>query len=117
MSKEQGFIEATRKVRNTYAHNAHNIQYVDVSLIELIKQRTDKSHLLKNLSAIKNYDEADSIAAHEKDRGFFWFGIIDSTMRFLFSAYHIAAAAKELGVARSTLYRRMDRLHIVLPRR
>jgi hypothetical protein len=36
--EEQGFIEATRKVRNTYAHN---IKYVDVSLIELIKQRTD----------------------------------------------------------------------------
>ena len=79
MSKEQGFIEATRKVRNTYAHN---IQYVDVSLIELIKQRTDKSHLLKNLSAIKNYDEANFIAAYEKDRGLFWFGIIDSTMLF-----------------------------------
>ena len=87
MSKEQGFIEVTRKVRNTYAHN---MQYVDVSLIELIKQRTDKTHLLKNLSAIKNYDEADFIAAYEKDRGFFWFGILDSTMRFLFFAYHIA---------------------------
>ena len=74
-------------MRNTYAHN---IKYVDDSLIELTKQRTDKSHLLKNLSAIKNYDEADLIAAYEKDRGFLRFGTIDSTMRFLFLAYHIA---------------------------
>jgi hypothetical protein len=85
--EEQGFIEATRKVRNAYAHN---IKYVDVSLIELIKQRPDKSHLLKNLSAIKNYDEADLITSYEKDRGFLRFGILDSTMRFLFFAYHIA---------------------------
>ena len=86
-SGELGFIEATRRVRNAYAHN---IKYVDVSLIELIKQRPDKSHLLKNLSAIKNYDEADLITSYEKDRGFLRFGILDSTMRFLFFAYHIA---------------------------
>jgi hypothetical protein len=47
--EEQGFIEATRKVRNAYAHN---IKYVDVSLIDLIKQRPDKSDLKKN-SALK----------------------------------------------------------------
>ena len=74
-------------MRNAYAHN---IKYVDVSLIELIKQRPDKSYLIKNLSAIENYDEANLIASYEKDRGFLRFGIIDSTMRFLFFAYHIA---------------------------
>jgi len=84
---EQDFIGATRRVRNAYAHN---IKYVDVSLIELIKQRPDKSYLIKNLSAIENYDEANLIASYEKDRGFLRFGIIDSTMRFLFFAYHIA---------------------------
>ena len=42
-----------------------------------------------DLSAIKNYDEADLITSYEKDRGFLRFGILDSTMRFLFFAYHI----------------------------
>lgn len=85
--EDHGFIEATRRVRNAYAHN---IKYVDVRLIDLIKQRQDKSHLLKNLSAIKHYDEADLIASYEKDGGFLRFCIVDSTMRFLFFAYHIA---------------------------
>lgn len=86
--EELGFIEATRRVRNAYAHN---IKLVDVSLIELIKQRGDKAQLLKNLSAIENYDEAKLVEMYEKDGGFLRFGIVDSTMRFLFFAYHIAA--------------------------
>jgi hypothetical protein len=85
--EEQGFIDATRRVRNVYAHN---IKYLDVSLIELIKQRPDKSHLLKNLSAIENYDEPNLIVLCEKNRELLRFGIINSAMRFLFYAYHIA---------------------------
>jgi hypothetical protein len=85
--EELGFIEATRLVRNAYAHN---IKLVDVNLIELIKQRGDKAKLLKNLSAIKNYDEGDLIGMYEKDGTFLRFCILDSTMRFLFFAYHIA---------------------------
>jgi hypothetical protein len=85
--EELGFVEATRRVRNAYAHN---IKYADVSLIELIKQRSDKPYLVKHLSAIKTYDESDLIARYERDPRFLRFCIIDSTMRFLFYAYHMA---------------------------
>ncbi len=85
--EELAFVEVTRRVRNAYAHN---IKYADVSLIELIKQRGDKSQLVKHLSAIKIYDEANLIASYEKDPRFLRFCIIDSTMRFLFYAYHMA---------------------------
>ena len=85
--EELGFVEVTRRVRNAYAHN---IEYADLSLIELIKQRPDKSQLIKHLSAIKTYDEAHLIASYEKDPAFLRFCIIDSTMRFLFYACHLA---------------------------
>ena len=84
---ELGFVETIRKVRNTYAHN---IKFADVSLIELVKQRNDKSQLVKHLSGIESYVEADLIASYEKEPSFLRFCIIDSTMRFLFYAYHMA---------------------------
>ncbi|MCQ4188504.1 hypothetical protein [Methylocystis suflitae] len=86
--EERGFIEALLRVRNAYAHD---IRFVDVRLIDLIMQRPDKSHLLKHLSAIKTYDEADLVQMYEKDSGFLRFCILDSAMRFLFFAYHLAA--------------------------
>jgi hypothetical protein len=95
--EELGFVEVTRRVRNAYAHN---IEYADLTLIELIKQRQDKSQLIKHLSAIKSYDEADLIASYEKDPSFLRFCIIDSAMRFLFYAYHLAV--KKTGVAQSS---------------
>jgi len=85
--EDLGFIEATRRVRNAYAHN---IKFVDVSLIALIKQRPDKTELSKKLSAIKNFDEADLIEMYEKDHGFLLSCILDATMRVLFFAYHVA---------------------------
>jgi hypothetical protein len=85
--EEIGFVETIRKVRNTYAHD---IRFADVSLIELVKQRNDKSQLIKYLSALETYVEADLIAQYEKDPGFLRFCVIDSTMRFLFYAYHLA---------------------------
>lgn len=86
--EELGFVEAILRVRNAYAHN---IRFADVRLIDLVKQRPDKSHLLKHLSAIATYDEAKLIQMYEKDGGFLRFGILDSAMRFLFFAYHLAA--------------------------
>ncbi len=86
-SKDIGFIEATRRVRNAYAHN---IKLVDVSLIALIKQRGDKSEVLRKLCAIENYVEADLIAMYEKDGKFLRFCILDATLRILIFAYHIA---------------------------
>jgi hypothetical protein len=85
--EELGFVETIRKVRNIYAHD---IRFADVSLIELVKQRNDKSQLIKYLSAIETYLEADLIASYERDPAFRRYCVIDSTMRFLFYAYHMA---------------------------
>jgi len=86
-SEESGFVEAVRRVRNAYAHN---IKLADLTLIELIKQRPDKSHIIKNICNIATYDEANLIASYEKDGKFLRFSVLDATMRILFYAYHIA---------------------------
>jgi hypothetical protein len=85
--EELGFIETVRKIRNIYAHD---IKFADVTLITLVKQRNDKSQLIKYLSNIKTYVEPDLIAHYERDPGFLRFCVIDSTMRFLFYSYHLA---------------------------
>jgi len=85
--EELGFVETIRKVRNTYAHD---IRFADVSLLELVKQRKDRTQIIKYLSAIETYVEADLVAPYENDPLFLRFCIIDSTMRFLFYAYHLA---------------------------
>ena len=85
--EEIGFVETIRKVRNIYAHD---IRFTDVSLIALVKQRNDKTHLIKYLSGIETYDEADLIAHYERDPGFLRFCVINSAMRFLFFSYHMA---------------------------
>jgi hypothetical protein len=89
--EDLSFIEAVRRVRNAYAHN---IKFVDFTLIDLIKQRPDKSDILRKISAIKTFVEADLITSYENDRGFLRFCIIDATMRILFFAYHIAVKRK-----------------------
>ena len=85
--EELHFIEATRQVRNAYAHN---IKFADVNLIAIISQRKDKTVLLKNLSSIQNFDETALIKMYEKDHKFLRFCILDATMRVLFYAYHLA---------------------------
>jgi hypothetical protein len=84
---ELGFVETIRKVRNIYAHD---IRFADIGLIELVKQRNDKSQLIKYLSAVETYREADLINSYERDPAFLRYCVIDSTMRFLFFAYHMA---------------------------
>jgi hypothetical protein len=86
-SEELAFVETIRKVRNIYAHD---ITFADVRLIDLVKQRNDKAQLIKYLSGIETYVEADLIAWYERDPGFLRFCVIDSTMRFLFYSYHMA---------------------------
>lgn len=90
--EELGFIDATRIVRNAFAHN---IEYAGLRLIELIKFRQDKSRLIKYLSAIAKYDGASLISDYEKDPSFLRFCIIDSTMRVLFYSYHLAIKEKQ----------------------
>jgi hypothetical protein len=91
--EELGFVEVIRLVRNVFAHN---IEYSGLRLIELIKNRPDKSRLIKHLSAIRTYDEPKLIADYEKDPIFLRFCILDSTMRFLFYAYHLAVKDKPI---------------------
>jgi hypothetical protein len=85
--EELGFVETIRKIRNIYAHD---IRFADVRLIDLVKQRNDKAQLVKYLSGIETYVEADLIAWYERDPGFLRFCVVDSTMRFLFYSYHMA---------------------------
>ena len=87
---ELGFMGAMRIVRNAYAHE---IEYAGLQLLEVVKLRQDKSTILKHLSAIRTYDEANLIAEIEKDPPFFRF-LIDSTMRVLFYAYHLTVKEK-----------------------
>ncbi len=61
---ELRFVEVTRLVRNAYAHD---IEYADLTLTQLINSRGDKSRLIKYLSGIKTYDEAMLMASYEKD--------------------------------------------------
>jgi hypothetical protein len=89
--EELGFLEVMRLVRNAFAHN---IEYAGLRLIDLIKVRQDKSRLIKYLSAIRTYDEAGLIADYEKKPIFLRFCIIDSVMRVLFYAYHLAVKEK-----------------------
>ena len=89
-AEELGFVEVTRLVRNAFAHNREYAW----RLIEPIKIRPDKSRLIKHLSAIRTSDESALIADYEKDPSFLRFCIIDSTMRFLFYAYHLAVKEK-----------------------
>ena len=85
--EDLAFVETIRKVRNIYAHD---ITFADVRLMDLVKQRNDKAQLIKYLSGIETYVEADLIAWYERDPGFLRFCVIDSTMRFLFYSYHMA---------------------------
>jgi hypothetical protein len=82
-----GLIDAVRKLRNAYAHNIKN---VDTRLIELIKQRGDKSQLIRKLSPIATYEEKSLIASYEKDGVYLRFLITMSAMRVLFVVYHLS---------------------------
>jgi hypothetical protein len=86
-TEDSAFVEAVRRVRNAYAHN---IKLSELALIQVIKQRPDKSHIVKTICNIKTYDEDSLIASYERDGNFLRFGILDATMRILFYAYHIA---------------------------
>jgi hypothetical protein len=68
--EDLGFIEAIRRVRNAYAHN---IKLAELTLIQLVKQRRDKSDIIKNISSVETYDEASLITSYEKDGKFMRF--------------------------------------------
>lgn len=80
------FIESTRKLRNAFAHN---IKLIDEKLLTVILDRDDSSSLLKNLSSVEKYEEADLISRLDQDGDLLRFGILDSMLRFLTIAYHV----------------------------
>jgi hypothetical protein len=82
---EIALIDCVRRLRNGFAHD---IVQVKLSLIDVIKKRNDKSTLIKGLSYIQNYDEADLIKMYEKDGSVLRFGIVHGTLIFLILAYH-----------------------------
>ena len=80
------FIEATRNVRNAFAHN---IRHADANLLTVIKTRPDWASLLKRLSPVDNYNEAEWVKMIQADSGILRFSILDYTLVFLTLAYHI----------------------------
>ncbi len=78
-------IEAVRRLRNGFAHD---IRLVDSTLIQIIKARPDKSHLIQSLSQMEQYREKELIGMYESDGGFLRFLILDATLRFLVIAYN-----------------------------
>ena len=86
-AEEHDFIDAIRKLKKAYAND---IKSPGGGLIEIIKQSPDRAYILKSISAIENYVEADMIKIYESDGGFLRFCVADRTMRFLFFAYRLA---------------------------
>lgn len=80
-------VDAVRRVRNAFAHN---IRLVDASLLDVLKNRKDKSELLRALSSVENFDEKKLTEMYEKDKSLLRFAILDGSMRFLAMAYHVA---------------------------
>lgn len=81
------FIEATRILRNTFAHN---IRQIDESLMTVIMRRNDKSKMLKIFCFVEEYDEEEFVKLIKQDSGILRFGILSSTLHFLMMSYHVA---------------------------
>ena len=83
--EESRLIECVRVLRNGFAHD---ITQMTLPLIEVIKSRKDKANLIKGLSYIQNYKEAELIKMFEKDGSFLWFTILSGALTFMILAYH-----------------------------
>jgi len=82
---ERNLIDCVRVLRNGFAHD---ITQMEMSLIDVIKSRKDKSTLLKGLCWIHKYEEEKLIEMYEKDGSFFRFGIVSGALTFMIAAYH-----------------------------
>jgi uncharacterized protein YutE (UPF0331/DUF86 family) len=80
------FIEAARNVRNAFAHNINN---VETSLLTVIQNRQEWRDLLKRLSPIENYDEAEWVKMIQTEAGILRYSILHYTLVFLTLAYHV----------------------------
>lgn len=81
------FIEATRNVRNTFAHN---IRHANDSLLTVIQTRQDWRALLKRLTPIINYQDEEWLKLVEADNKLMRFSVLHYTLVFLTLAYHLA---------------------------
>lgn len=81
------FIEATRKVRNSFAHIIHRI---DDSLLKVIDSRNDRAQLLKIFAHVddKNFIEKEFVEMIKKDGSMLRFAILDLVLQFLGFSYH-----------------------------
>jgi hypothetical protein len=82
---ECNLIDSVRVLRNGFAHD---ITQMEMSLIDVIKSRKDKSTLLKGLCWIHEYEEDKLIKMYEDDGGLFRFGIVSGALTFMIAAYH-----------------------------
>ena len=84
-------IESTRLVRNSYAHN---IKHSDRKLLDLIKSRPDRTRILKGLSAIEPFNEAELLADYEADPFFLRSNIFHTTSEFLLFTHNLTLNSK-----------------------
>jgi hypothetical protein len=84
---EVALVDCVRRLRNAFAHD---IVQMDSNLIDIIKKRNDKSHLIKALCYIEKYEEVGLIQMYEKDGALLRYGIMHGTLIFLILAYHVA---------------------------
>lgn len=85
------FVSATRKIRNTYAHD---IRRADLSLLELVQSRGDWRELLKKISPIENYSEQEWVSIIQKEQGILRYAMLDYVLVFLTLSYHVALKNK-----------------------
>jgi hypothetical protein len=85
------FIEATRWVRNAYAHD---IRKVDASLLSVVQGRGDWQNILKKLSPIEKYDEKKWVEMIEENNELLRFAMFDYTIVFIALSYHISLKEK-----------------------
>lgn len=82
------FIEAVRRLRNVFAHD---IRQVDAKLLDVIERHQEGGKILKALCPIEQWDEAvmkEQIRG--TDGGLLRFCILDYTLLFLTTGYHVA---------------------------
>ncbi|MGO4571038.1 hypothetical protein [Microvirga sp. 2TAF3] len=96
------FLEAVRRVRNAFAHN---IRSVNMTLMEMIEQRSERAQLLKTFSAIaeEGYDEAKFLKMMHTRPDYLRFGILHQSMVLLYLMHANFAIGGEDSVEGVTL--------------
>lgn len=75
------FVEAIRTVRNAFAHD---IRSVSRSLMDVVSERNNKTHILRVLSYIDQFDEKRLTAVFKAEPEMLRFVILQQCMAFLY---------------------------------